>query len=73
MESSSTGVLASDRLGSLDETRRRIIPVAPGEPVPHIGECAVLAFEADASRWTIEQGRCRRDDFDLLSHLRNAA
>ncbi|KQT56145.1 hypothetical protein ASG52_24430 [Methylobacterium sp. Leaf456] len=46
--------LAPGRLGWIDETRRRSIPFAPGEPVPRIGECVVLAFEADACRWTVE-------------------
>jgi hypothetical protein len=36
------------RIGWLDETRRRSISFAPGEPVPRIGECVVLAFEAGA-------------------------
>lgn len=45
--------LAPGRLGWIDETRRRSIPFAPGEPVPRIGECVVLAFEAGAVRWTV--------------------
>lgn len=46
--------LAPGRLGWLDETRRRTVPFAPGEPIPRIGECVVLAFETDACRWTVE-------------------
>lgn len=46
--------LAPGSLGWLDQTRRRTIPFAPGEPVPRIGECVVIAFEAGAWRWTVE-------------------
>ncbi|NEU14686.1 hypothetical protein G3T14_21640 [Methylobacterium sp. BTF04] len=46
--------LAPGGLGWIDETRRRSIPFVPGEPIPRIGECVVLAFEAGACRWTVE-------------------
>ncbi|NEU14922.1 hypothetical protein G3T14_23000 [Methylobacterium sp. BTF04] len=46
--------LAPGRLGWLDDTRRRTISFAAGEPVPRMGECVVLAFEAGARRWMVE-------------------
>jgi hypothetical protein len=46
--------LAPAGIGRVDGTCRRTIPFAPGEPVPRIGECVVLAFGTGAVRWTVE-------------------
>ena len=32
---------------------RRTIVFAPGEPVPRVGECVILGFDAEPSRWLV--------------------
>lgn len=33
---------------------RRTIVFSPGEPVPRIGECVILGFDAEPSRWQVQ-------------------
>ncbi|MFD0938133.1 hypothetical protein [Methylobacterium trifolii] len=35
-------------------TERRTIVFAPGEQIPRIGECVILAFHGDALRWHVQ-------------------
>lgn len=35
-------------------TYRRTVVFQPGEPLPRVGECVILAFEAEPVRWQVQ-------------------
>lgn len=35
-------------------SRRRTLGFAPGEQVPRIGECVIIGFDAEPSRWVVQ-------------------
>ncbi|MDR7038171.1 MULTISPECIES: hypothetical protein [Methylobacterium] len=47
-------IASGSNLEAVGTTSRRTIVFVPGQPIPRIGECVILAFGADARRWQVQ-------------------
>ncbi|WP_162560474.1 hypothetical protein [Methylobacterium durans] len=47
-------IAGTGNLGAGATTYRRTIVFQPGQPIPRVGECVILAFGAEPARWQVQ-------------------
>ena len=47
-------IAPDDPSGSRSAGTQRTIAFSPGQPIPRVGECVILAFDGTPKRWTVQ-------------------